>query len=98
MLDNKPLRYDGFRMTVLSVKLDDELESKLVARAKALGLTKSEVVRQVIAEMDDSGPSSIDEALAEARAINAGLKPAEIGKESRVIAMRKKRMFHARLR
>jgi len=85
-------------MTILSVKLDDELESKLVARAEALGLTKSEVIRQAIAEMQEVEPKSMEEALAEVRAINAGLKPAEIRKTSWVIESRKKRHFRARVR
>ncbi|HEY1170067.1 MAG TPA: ribbon-helix-helix protein, CopG family [Verrucomicrobiae bacterium] len=85
-------------MTTLSVKLDDELESKVKARARALGVTKSEVVRQALSALDDAGPATIDEALAEVRERAARMKPSEKMKESPVIALRKKRNLYARLR
>jgi len=85
-------------MTTLSVKLDDELESKVKARARALGVTKSEVVRQALSALDDAGPATIDEALAEVRAMSETIRPQDRFKESPVIALRKKRKIHARLR
>lgn len=97
-LDKVGRRYDVFGMTILSVKLDDELEAKLVSRAAALGVTKSEVVRQAIAEMDDASPKHRDEALAEVRKLAQSLPAAGKFKESPVIALRRKKHLHARLR
>lgn len=85
-------------MTILSVKLDDELENKLLSRAAALGLTKSEVVRQAIAEMDDAGPKTRDEALAEVRQLAKSLSSGKKFKESPVVALRRKKHLDARLR
>jgi len=98
ILDRGLQAYDVSGMTILSVKLDDELENKLVNRAAALGITKSEVVRQAIAELDDVGPQTRDEALAEVRKMAKSLPPEKKFKESPVIALRKKRRFDARIR
>lgn len=85
-------------MTVLSVKLDDDLEAKLASRAAALGITKSEVIRQAIAEMEDEGSMNRDEALAEVRKMAQALPAEKKFKESPVIALRRKKHLHARLR
>jgi Arc/MetJ-type ribon-helix-helix transcriptional regulator len=84
-------------MTTLSVRLSDPQARRLEARARALGIRKSDVVRQLVDTLEEEAPLSWDEILKDVRAMAAKVKPKE-RRLNRVLEERRKRRFFDRVR
>lgn len=89
--------YDKLRMTTLSVRLDDRQARRLEARARALGLRKSDVVRQLVDALVEEEPMSWEEILKDVRAMATKVKPEE-RVPNRVLEDRRKRRRFERVR
>jgi hypothetical protein len=84
-------------MTTLSVRLNDRQARRLEARARLLGVRKSDVVRQLVDALEEEEPLSWEEILKDVRAMAAKVKPEE-RISNRVLEERRKRRLFERLR
>jgi hypothetical protein len=84
-------------MTTLSVRLNDRQARRLEARARALGVRKSDVVRQLVDALEAEEPFSWEEILKDVRAMAAKVKPEE-RIPNRVLEDRRKRRLFERVR
>lgn len=76
--------------TILSVRLDEDQARKLESRARKLGVNKSDVVRQLVAGLEEKSMTWND-VLKDVRAISEKIKPVD-RISNPVLEERKKRM------
>jgi Arc/MetJ-type ribon-helix-helix transcriptional regulator len=84
-------------MTMLSIRLNDSQLRRLEGRARSLGISKSEVVRQLLDALVEEEPMTWDEILEDVRVMAAKVKPEE-RRPNRVIEERRKRRFSGGVR